>query len=47
LDFAISRFFSTLLYLHLRYDDGVTKASESDSFLQWNQLVSFGFSYKW
>jgi hypothetical protein len=46
-DFAISRFFSTLLYLHIRYDDGVTKANESDSFLQWNQLVSFGFSYKW
>ncbi|MDR2233730.1 MAG: DUF3078 domain-containing protein [Tannerella sp.] len=47
LDFAISRFFSTLLYLNLRYDDGVTKVNESDSFLQWNQLISFGFSYKW
>ena len=46
-DFALSRFFSTLLYLHLRYDDGVTKVNASDSFLQWNQLMSFGFSYKW
>ena len=47
LDFAISRFFSTLLYLHIRYDDGVTRVNETDSFFQWNQLFSFGFNYKW
>ena len=47
LDFAISRFFSTLLFLHLRYDDGVTKVNETDSYLQWSQLISFGFNYKW
>jgi len=47
LDFAMSRYFSTLLYLHLRYDDGVTRVNTSESFFQWNQLVSFGFSYKW
>ena len=46
-DFAVSRFFSTLLYLHLKYDDGVTKVNATDSFLQWNQLLSFGFNYKW
>ena len=47
LDFAVNRFFSTLLFLHLRFDDGVTKANDTDSFLQWSQLISFGFSYKW
>jgi len=47
LDFAVSRFFSTLLFLHLRYDDGVTKPAETSSYLQWNQLISFGFNYKW
>ena len=47
LDFAISRYFSTLLYLHLRYDDGVTRVNASDSYFQWNQLMSFGFNYKW
>ena len=46
-DFALSRYFSTLLYLHIRYDDGVTRANPSDSFFQWSQLMSFGFSYKW
>ncbi|MDR0794446.1 MAG: DUF3078 domain-containing protein [Tannerella sp.] len=47
LDFAVSRFFSTLLYLHLRYDDGVTKIDEKSTYLQWSQLISFGFNYKW
>ena len=47
LDFAVNRFFSTSLFLHLRYDDGVTKVNETDSFIQWNQLISFGFNYKW
>ena len=46
-DFALSRFFSTLIYLHIRYDDGVTRVDTSDSFFQWNQLMSFGFNYKW
>ena len=46
-DFALSRFFSTLLYLHIRYDDGVTRTDQTDSFFQWSQLMSFGFSYKW
>ena len=47
LDFAVNRFFSTLVFLHIRYDDGVTKVNETDSFFQWNQLISFGFNYKW
>jgi hypothetical protein len=47
LDMAISRYFSTLIYLHIRYDDGVTKNEEFDSFFQANEILSFGFSYKW
>ena len=46
LDFAMGRFFSTLLYLNLRYDDGVTKPADNGSFIQWSQLISFGFNYK-
>ena len=46
-DVALSRYFSTTIYLYLRYDDGVTKKEESDSYLQINELFSFGFSYKW
>jgi hypothetical protein len=47
LDIALSRYFSTLLHIYLRYDDGVAKAPDSDTYLQVNELFSFGFSYKW
>lgn len=47
LDLAVSRYFSTLIYLNLRFDDGVTRTDPSDSYVQFNQLLSFGFSYKW
>jgi hypothetical protein len=46
-DIALSRYFSTTLYLYLRYDDGVTKTPDSDTYLQINELFSFGFSYRW
>jgi hypothetical protein len=47
LDLAISRYFSTLINLHLRYDDGVDKRDDYNTFLQTNEVLSFGFSYKW
>lgn len=47
LTMAISRFFSTRIYVHLRYDDGVTKNEDFDSYFQVNELLSFGFNYKW
>jgi hypothetical protein len=46
-DIALSKYFSTTLCLYLRYDDGVAKAPDSDTYLQVNELFSFGFSYKW
>lgn len=45
--FAWSRFFSTNITLNMRYDDGVTKNEDFNSFLQLNELLSFGFNYKW
>ena len=33
--------------LNLRYDDAVTKKEDFDSYLQINELLSFGFNYKW
>ena len=47
LDIILSRYFSTTLYIYLRYDDGVKKAEGSNSYLQINELFSFGFSYRW
>lgn len=43
----ISRFFSTRINLHVRYNDGVAKSEDFKSYFQFNQLLSFGFNYKW
>lgn len=47
LNMAIGRYFSTIISLNLRYDDGITKNEDFDSYLQINELLSFGFNYKW
>ena len=47
LDIALNKYFSVTLYLYLRYDDGVAKTEKSDTYLQTNELISFGFSYRW
>ena len=54
IDLAINRFFSTRIYLHLRYDDSVKKSYKDvaktdlfDTYFQINQLLSFGFNYRW
>ncbi|GHT29658.1 hypothetical protein AGMMS49574_07030 [Bacteroidia bacterium] len=44
---AITRYFSTRIYAHLRYDDSVTKKEDFNSYFQLNELLSFGFNYKW
>lgn len=46
LNMSLSQFFSTRLYLHLRYDDGVPADSEF-KYLQINEVVSFGLNFKW
>ena len=47
LDILLNKYFSTTLHLFLRYDDGVVKKEESDTFLQINEIFAFGFSYRW
>lgn len=46
LNMALSRFFSTRIYLHLRYDDGVPK-DDDYGYLQVSEVVSFGLNFKW
>lgn len=45
--FSWSRFFSSNITLNMRYDDSVAKNEDFDSYLQINELLSFGFNYKW
>lgn len=47
LTLAISRFFSTRIYMHVRFDDGVEQKEDHKSYFQVNELISFGFNYKW
>ncbi len=46
LNASLSRFFSTRLYLNLRYDDSV-KPDPKFKYLQVNEMISFGLNYKW
>jgi len=46
LNLRISRFFSTMINVQIRFDDGVTK-EKSKSYWQTYELMSFGFNYKW
>lgn len=46
LDMRISRYFSTRINLQLRYDDAVRPAQGWNKYLQFNELISFGFNYR-
>lgn len=46
LNMALSSYFSTRLYLHLRFDDGVPPDPKFKH-LQINETVSFGLNFKW
>ncbi|MGL5561340.1 MAG: DUF481 domain-containing protein, partial [Tannerellaceae bacterium] len=47
LNMAISRYFSTMISITLRYDDSVPLNEDFKTHLQVNELLSFGFNYKW
>lgn len=44
-DFVLNRYFSTRLFVHLRYDDRQPK-KERNTYLQLKELLSFGFNYR-
>jgi hypothetical protein len=48
LNLSLNRFFSTRIYLYARFDDAKgIKRDNTFGYLQFNELLSFGFNYKW
>ena len=44
-DFKLNRYLSTTLFLHPRYDDGVTLSGDNKSYFQFKEMLTFGLSY--
>ena len=44
--FVVNKYLSTKLFLHGRFDDGVSKEPD-ESFFQFQELFSFGLNYTW
>ena len=45
-DFAISKYLSTKLFMHGRFDDGVQR-KDGYNYFQFKEFLQFGLSYKW
>lgn len=45
-DFAVSKYLSTKLFMHGRFDDGVRR-KKGYNYFQFKEFLQFGLSYKW
>jgi len=50
-DFALNNYFSTTLYLYVKYDDGIPYANKNNDktwgYFNYNQMLRFGLTYTW
>ncbi|MGL5319145.1 MAG: DUF3078 domain-containing protein [Bacteroidales bacterium] len=46
-NFILNRYFSTRVFFIVRYDDRRALIDEDDSFFQWKEFLSLGFTYRW
>lgn len=46
-EFKFNRYLSTKIFLHGRFDDGVTLSEDNDTYFQFKEMLTFGLSYTW
>ena len=46
-EFKFNRHLSTKLFIHARFDDGVTLSETNKSYFQLKEMLTFGLSYAW
>ena len=46
-EFKVSRHLTTKLFLHARFDDGVTLTEKNRTYFQFKEMLTFGLAYTW
>ena len=46
-DFKLNRYLSTSIFIHPRFDDGVTLSEDNNTYFQFKEMLTFGLSYTW
>ena len=46
-NFKLNRYLTTQLFLHARFDDGVTLTEDNTTYFQFKEMLTFGLSYTW
>lgn len=46
-NFNLNKYLSTQVFIHARFDDGVTLTEDNDSYFQLKEMLTFGLTYTW
>lgn len=46
-EFKVNRYMSANIFLHPRFDDGVTLSGDNKTYFQFKEMLTFGLSYEW
>lgn len=46
-NFKLNRYLSTKIFIHPRFDDGVTLSADNDTYFQFKEMLTFGLAYSW